>query len=220
MAVSKSKYIRLAEKFREQLRFIQRSCAAFDQGAEDEAIRLAQALRVVFHNTTQSTSLVTHLKFGAKHMLSSSRGHGDWQDYLSMQINLTSPQPVKALPLLGQQFKELTIDQWWRQEPVFVHKGQQYPRRRIILTAANQDGGAHVDDVLEKFYEYLCTGEHAIGITGNLEFDGEPPFPQGVTHFANNAHLALIRQFAHEALVSVTHFTWLKDDSSQEPITD
>jgi hypothetical protein len=212
MAISKSNLTRLTEKFREQLRFMQRSCAAFDQGAEDEAIRLAQALRVIFHNTPNSTSLVTHLKFGAKKMLSSSRGHEDWQDYLSMQINLTSPQPVKALPLLGQRFKELTIDQWWRQEPVFVHKAQRYPRRRIILTAANQDGGAHVDDVLEKFYEYLCTGEHAIGITGNLEFDGKPPFTQGVTHFAVNAHLALIRQFAHEALTSVTHFAWLKDE--------
>jgi hypothetical protein len=144
-------------------------------------------------------------------MLSSSRGHGDWQDYLSIQINLTSTQPVRALPLLGQRFKELSIDQWWRQEPVFVHKDQRYPRRSIILAAANQDGGAHVDDVLEIFYEYLCTGEHAIGITGNLEFDGEPPFLQGVTHFAKNGHLALIRQFAHESLTSVTHFAWLKD---------
>jgi len=214
MAISKSKLTRLTEKFREQLRFIERSCQTFDQGAEDEAIRLATSLRIIFHNTTKSTSLVTHLKFGSKKMLSSSRGHGNWQDYLSLQLNLSSAQPVRTLPILGKQFKELTIDQWWRQEPVFVHLGKSHSRRNIILSVANKDGGAHVDEQLEEYYEYLCAGEYAIGINGdNLKFDGEPPFEQGVTHFAKNAHLALIRQFAHEALVSVAHFTWLKDES-------
>lgn len=147
-------------------------------------------------------------------MLSSSRGHGDWQDYLSLQINLLSSQTVKALPLLGTQFKELNIEQWWRQEPVFVHLGKSHPRRKIILSVANKDGGAHVDEQLEEYYDYLCAGEYAIGINGdNLKFDGKSPFEQGLTHFAKNAHLTLIRQFAHETLVSVAHFTWLKDES-------
>lgn len=182
----------------------------FDQGAEDESIRIAQALRVIFHDTTQSTSLITHLKFGAKKMLSSSRGQGDWTEYLSIRIELTSARPVTAVPLLGERFRELNIEQWWRQEPVFTFKGQQYPRRRLILAVANQDGGAHVADVLYKFYEHLSSGEATVGITGNLEFAGEPPFEQGVTHFADNAHLALIRQFGHEAFKSISYFNWLK----------
>src|ERR1041384_4909262 len=146
MAIPKSKRARLIEKFREQLRFMERSCDAFDQGAEDEAIRLATSLRIIFHNTTSSTSLVTHLKLGAQKMLSSSRGHGDWADYLSHQIDFTSPELVKTLPLLGSKFKELSIDQWWRQEPVFVHLDKSHPRRKIILSVANKDGGAHVDE--------------------------------------------------------------------------
>lgn len=81
----------------------------------------------------------------------------------------------------------------------------------FVLSAANKDGDAHVDDVLEKYYEYLCSGEHSIGITGNLEYNGEPPFPQGNAIYPNNAQLALIRQFAHETLVSVNHFNWLKN---------
>ena len=212
MAIPKSKQARLTEKFREQLRFMERSCQAFDQGAEDEAIRLATSLRIIFHSTRTSISLVTHLKFGAKMILSSSRGHGDWADYLSHQINMTSPQLVKTSPLLGNKFKELTIDQWWRQEPVFVHIGESHPRRKIILSVANKDGGAHVDEELEEYYEYLCAGEYAVGISiDNLKVVGGTPFEQGVTHYANNAHLALIRQFAHEALTSITYFNWLKD---------
>jgi hypothetical protein len=189
---------------------MQRSCEAFDKGAEDEAIRIATALRVIFHNTTRSVSLVAHLGFNANRMLSSSRGYGNWQDYLGHRLDLTSPQPVSMLPLLGNKFKEMSVQDWWANEAVFVHNGQRYSRKRIVLSAANKDGGAHVDADLDKYYEVLCAGEYAIGITGNLEYNGPPPFPQGITQYPNNAHLALIRQFAHEALTSVAYFTWLK----------
>lgn len=204
---------RLTEKLREQFGFMRRSCNAFDQGAEDESIRIAASLRIIFHTTANSTSLVTHLGLGDSQMLSSSRGHGDYKDYLSFQIDLRSAEPIKALPLLGNEFKELSMDDWWRGEPVFVHDGQGYFRRKIVLSAANKDGGAHVDEALEQYYEVLCAGEYAFGITGSLEYDGPAPFQQGVTHYAKNAHLALIRQFAHEALTSVEYFGWLKGDT-------
>jgi hypothetical protein len=210
MAISKFKRDRLTKKLLEQLQFMQRSCEAFDNGFEDEAIRIAASLRIIFHQTNASTSLIAHLGFSGKKMLTSSRGHGDWRDYLAQQINLTSPQPVRMVPLLGNKFRQLSIEDWWRHEPVFIYNIQEYPRRRIILSAANKDGGAHVDEVLEKYYEYLCSGEDTIGITGNLEYEGEPPFPQGITIYPQNAHLALIRQFAHETLVSVNYFNWLK----------
>lgn len=209
MATPKSKNNRLAEKLQEQLRFIQRSCAAFDQGAEEEAIRIATSLRVIFHNTNSSTSIVSHLGLSGKKILSSSRGYGNWQDFLSQQINLSSPQPIRMLPLLGDKFIELSMKDWWHTESVFVHDAQKYTRRKIVLSAANKDGGAHVDEKLERYYEVLCAGEYALGITGNLKYDGEPPFPQGVTIYPKNAHLSLIRQFAHETLLSVIHFNWL-----------
>lgn len=146
-------------------------------------------------------------------MLSSSRGFGDYRDYLAQQINLSSAQPVRMLPLLGNNFRQLSLEDWWANEPVFVHNAQQYSRRKFVLSATNKDGGAHVDENLEKYYEDACAGEYAFGLTGNLTYDGDPPFPQGVAHYPKNAHLALIRQFAHETLESAAHFTWLKDDS-------
>jgi hypothetical protein len=141
-------------------------------------------------------------------MLSSARGHGNWQDFLAHQIDLTSPQPVRMLPLLSNKFLEVSIEDWWSNESVFVHNAQKYSRRMIVLSASNKDGGAHVDKQLEEYYEVLCAGEYAIGITGNLKYDGKPPFPQGVTIFPKNAHLALIRQFAHETLFSINYFAW------------
>lgn len=198
---------RFVDKLKEQLRFIQRSCAAFDSGAEDEALRISTALRVIFHNTQKSTALVTHLRLGDVKMLSSARGHGNYQDYLSFRIDLSSPEPVKMLPMLGANFRELPMSVWWSTEPVFVHEGEKFSRKKIILSAANKDGGAHVDESLEAYYEILCAGEYAFGITGNLTYAGAPPFQQGIAHYAKNAHLALIRQFAHETLVSANRFS-------------
>ena len=212
MAISNSKRTRFTTKLEEQLRFIQRSCEAFDNGAEDEAIRIATSLRVIFHDKNRNVSLVTHLGIGDSKMLSSSHGHGDWKDYLSIKLDVTSPQPVSMIPRLGDKFQELSIRDWWNTEKVFVNDSQDYSRRMIALSAAEKDGGAHVDDELEKYYEALCEGKYAFGLNGNLEYAGVPPFPQGVTHYANNAHLALIRQFAHEALTSVAHFKWLKNE--------
>ena len=197
---------RFAAKLQEQLGFIHRSCVAFDGGHEDEAFRLAVALRVIFHDTGASISLTSHLGLKSAMMLSSSRGHRNFQDYLSYRLDLSSPIPVHALPLLGDQFKELPMAEWWSKEPVFVHGGKSYSRRIIVLSAANKDGGAHVDDELEEYYKVLCAGEYAFGVTGNLTYRGAVPFQHGVTHYAKNAHLALIRQFAHEADRSVSRF--------------
>ena len=198
---------RFRKKFEEQLQFIRRSAEAYDAGAEEESLRIATALRVIFHQTGSSTSLITHLAFGNKRMLSSSRGHGDWKDYLSEEININSSIPVRMRPMLGDNFHEVSIHDWWN-ETVFVHNGVSHARRKIILSAANKDGGAHVDADLETYYEFLCGGQYLLGITGDLQYNGPAPFPQGVTIYPTNAHFALIRQFAHEVLASVDHFDW------------
>lgn len=86
--------------------------------------------------------------------------------------------------------------------------GTSVSRRRIILNAADKDGGAHVDPKLERFYEELMRGEWGLGITGNLTYNGPPPFEQGVTQYATNGHLALIRVFAHEVLATADQSGW------------
>lgn len=200
---------RFRTKLREQLEFLQRSCDAFDCGAEAEAIRMAIVLRILFHNTKSSTSLITHLgKHGTK-MLSSSRGRKDATDFLAFEINLASPRPVITSPILRAEFHEVPLSVWLSSEPVFVHQGRPHPRRNIILSAANKDGGAHVDRQLDAYYEALASGKYLMGIKGNLTYDGPVPFEQGVTHYADNAHLSLLRQFAFETIASAVHFRWL-----------
>ena len=201
---------RFLHKLGEQINFLERSCELYDQGEEAEAIRIATSLRVIFHHTSRSTSLVEHLGFKKRKVLSSSRGFGDWQDYLKQQLNLNSRTPVRMLPMLGDRFTESSIEDWWAKETVFKHSGKNYSRRLITLSAANQDGGAHVDEKLDEYYEVLAAGEYALGIDGkDLIFKGPPPFDQSIMQYAKNAHLALLRQFGHETIVSVKHFKWL-----------
>lgn len=153
---------------------------------------------------------MTHLGYSEIKMLSSSRGRGDFHDYLSHRLDLSSPEPIKMLPLLGDSFREIPVLDWWSKEPVFSHQKDKFSRKVIVLSAANKDGGAHVDRQLENYYEVLCAGKYTFGITGNLTYAGAPPFQQGVTHYPKNAHLALIRQFAHEALISIRRFPQLQ----------
>jgi hypothetical protein len=205
--VTPSSSARLQVKLSEQLDFLMRSAQLYDRGHEDEALRLATAMRILFHQTPKSKALMVQLGLDGSNMLSSSRGLGGWKDYLQHRIELNSARPIVMLPVLENNLHEIPFGAWWDGEAVFEHLGVAYTRKKIVCSMANKDGGTHVDE-LEKYYNVLCSGEWAIGITGNLKHSGDAPFPQGITIYPNNAHFALIRQFSFEVMSSATHFGW------------
>src|SRR5713101_1988362 len=53
-----------------QLGFVNRSCQSFDDGCHDEAIRIAQCIRVIMHDTKRQKSVLSHL--GAKNIMLTS----------------------------------------------------------------------------------------------------------------------------------------------------
>lgn len=201
---------RFERKLRETLTFLDVSSKAFDAGIECEALRIAVCLRVLFHQTNNSTSLATHLGANWK-FLSTDRGQVKPMGWVNASIDLKANPPVSAKPRLGKEFAQtpLGIHQWWKEEVVFEHGGKSYSRSNVALVAANKDGGAHVDQALSAFYVSLAAAiPLAIG-PSNLKYAGPEPFDQTKTHVAENTHFALLRQFAHEVLVSAKHFHWL-----------
>lgn len=76
----------LVEKLREQMGFLDRSAALFDEGHEEEALRLAAIIRVLLHDTRTSHSLLGQL--GVKETLS----------YLDTSEPI---HPLNALPTMG-----------------------------------------------------------------------------------------------------------------------
>lgn len=213
---------RFEKKLRETLTFLDVSSKAYDAGIECEAIRIGVCLRVLFHQTDKSTSLATHLAANWK-ILSTDGGSKRPVGWVNAIINLRSPQPMSARPKLGREFSaaHVGINQWWREQVVFEHEGKSYYRSHIALTAANQDGGAHVDKSLKAFYVALAGAlPLAIG-PGNLVYPGgREPFDQSRVHLAENTHFALLRQFAHEVLTSAKHFKWLPDPAPTVPVPD
>jgi hypothetical protein len=59
--------------------FLEQSSELYGSGQEDESLRLATLLRVIFHDTNSSTTLLSHLQLKRTQMLSSSSGHGNGQ---------------------------------------------------------------------------------------------------------------------------------------------
>lgn len=201
---------RFKQKLSEQLRSIETSCAAYDRGLEHEANRLAVSLRVLFHDTKSSISLMTHLGAKGVTLLSSGVGYNDWKDYVKIVLDLSSPTPIRCSPKLGNKFVQVSFHDWWREQIVHRFKSRDYHRFNLVLSASNQDGGAHVDEKVDQFYENLASGMSVISIDAkNLTFRNEAPYDQTEQQRAPNAHLAMIRQFAHEVLASATHFRWL-----------
>ena len=60
----------------------------------------------------------------------------------------------------------------------------------------------------DEFYNHIASGQSGIGITGNLTYNGPVPFEQGRIQFADNMHLAMIRQFTHEVIETAARNHW------------
>lgn len=191
-----------AETFRQHLRrqlaFLIRSCGGFDAGFHDEAIRIATSARVLVHQTKQSTSLLKHLNATTIKLLSTCETVGP-ETVVYKGMGLLTFSGVSGwtyLPTLGtgpvKQY--LPVSKWWDQE-VMVHHPVRLTRRKIVLAAANQDGGAHVDSKLDAEYETL----KSTGFAGSVSFtnlNGTTTTPLERSHFV------CLRQIGYELLNS------------------
>lgn len=203
---------RFVRNFKEQLEFIAASCSNYDLGRESEAKRVAHALRIVFHQSPKSTSLARHLNMEAFEVLSSPpRAFAEYTAFVKLEVNLASQTPVRAIPMLGDSFQPLPLFSWWNAETVFSDGTRKYTRRQLVLAASNKDGGSHVDTNLEPFYAELASGVRIMGLDGrDLQYAGDAPFNRREIQNPQNVHLAMIRQFGHEVLVTAKHYDWLR----------
>lgn len=102
----------------------------------------------------------------------------------------------RYLPSLGDVTTQVAVpvSKWWDQV-VFVQGPARLTRKKIVLSAANQDGGAHVDDKLSADYQSLA----ADGFVGKvLHTIGG----QTTTNLITGAHFVALRQMAFELLNS------------------
>jgi len=155
-------------KFREQLKrqlgFLERSCSLYDMGNQEEAIRIATCIRVLVYDSKQSKSisLLTHLNARTINLFTSYLEPPEGENgYVAMTafamgvINMGKGGEYGYGPNLDDfspSSAVLPVDEWWNQ----IVWSPKLSRRDIVLTAANQDGGAHVDSKVDPKYKSLA----------------------------------------------------------------
>jgi hypothetical protein len=84
---------------------------------------------------------------------------------------------------------------WWEREVVCLTAGVRMTRKSLVLAVANQDGGAHVDAMLEPDYATIKVGA---GLVATFQPAGGDP----VEIPLESHSVATLRQIGYEVLHS------------------
>lgn len=200
----------LLEHWEDQIEFIRSSIENFDNGNDNESRRIATSLRILFHQTDQSKSLLKQLKFPI--IFYSSGGLYTPSNLLSSWTLLSMEMGSKGLYYRPSDDDSshstrtffLRFEDWWN-EIIFDDKNNFFTRKDIVLFVANQDGGAHVDPSMKESFAKLVK-YNSLGWV-----DGMGNYPQ------NNPIYQAIRVIANEVLTSNNLFkTGMKNRFEQK----
>lgn len=182
----------LEEHLRDHFLFLRASSEAFDAGRTGEAKRIAVSLRVMFHDTKTSHSLLGQLNRLSGHFISTAMPHAPENQSTHGGLIMTAMKgnaTTYNAPLDESiTFRWLAFDEWWT-EVVFVDDRREVlTRRNLVRAVSDQDGGAHVDPSLSETYARLSR-HNSLGWVIN---PGDYSIP--------NAERAAVRQISHEVL--------------------
>lgn len=193
----------LERQLEEQLRLMELSADSFDAGLDAEAKRLALSARVLLHDKHNSHSLLGQLNLKSIRFYDSSLDY--YQDNLLTHSGLTAmaaqstsdSQKPKYIALLDEvprkPIPQVDFDTWWNKVVFIDRQKRSLSRKVLVLTAADQDGGAHVDPNLDQPYADLSRSNSLAWFSSS----GGPAQPM------DDPTRAAIRQIAHEILKSL-----------------
>jgi len=186
---------------KEQIAFMQESAISYDRGFESEAKRLAVVIRVLVHDTPQSTSLLTLLGRKRQMLFYDSASKYNPRNLATsncltvMKVSAEEAEYVAPLDDLSSgrdKNKKRSFNNWWKRLIIYKdNKNNTFTRSDLVLAAANTEGGAHVDPRLDQAYADLSRFN---SLGWKLFVHGEEK------DFNNTPILPSIRQIAHEVL--------------------
>jgi hypothetical protein len=195
MSKIKLKQEDLEQHLKEQIDFLNTSCILYDEGKYSEAKRIATIIRVLFHDTKNSKSLLGQLSLKNNSFYSTN-----------IPLHNESLNTYTGLTMIGMKGKDtlyypkldempfcvnwIPFEDWWEEIIIRDKDGNAISRSLLIKTSTNQDGGAHVDEALDEFYYNLIKNNSLETVI----FDGENSTP------IPNPEKAAIRQIGHEVL--------------------
>lgn len=216
MRVQRTK-LELETALKEQLELLVIDCKNFDDGKKVVGKSIALRLRVLFHDKGKnSRSLLGQLglkfqpyfdtgkqrrkrrdiKPTASYLVTVLGTNKNGTVYVTFQPKLSEGPPMEPLKLSA-------FETWWNDPVIIGGPGQRFHRRDVILHVADTDGGAHVDSELDPDYLSVKQGKQLnVWSRGDAFYFGPPP-ADGDFIPAIGLEAAVIRQIAHEVLLTL-----------------
>lgn len=197
------------ESLLEQLEFLIDDCDSYDRGKFNRSKQISMTIRNLVVTTGSSTSVLTHLKRRESMKFCSTASFPkNAVFYLGMVFPISVTKKDGSithiyLPFLNSNKsvlkKWVPFERWWHQK-VIIHNDLTFSRYNMIDYMANQDGGGHVDsDVVEKYYK-ISKGTESMFYATDKPLDIDP-YQKGEPF--KYLHFALVRQIAHELILSI-----------------
>jgi hypothetical protein len=204
----------LEQELNDQLELLKLDVVNYDAGKEITAKSIATKLRVLLHDHNNSHSLLGQLaKKGMFHDTALEMDPSRLASYSGLISVSLSTKGAKYNPLLDRlphgSDRQIAFEDWWN-AVVFLDKDRNtLSRKDLVLTLADQDGGAHVDKRgLEEKYNNL---------TRQNSLNWQASTGEGIWKPLTNPHYAAIRQMAHEVLSSLIPGYTVPPAKSEEP---
>lgn len=215
------------DSLEEQIDFLVNACKMFDQGDFKYAKQLATHVRVLVHDTSQSTSLLNLIgRKDSMRFCSTASFPKNAVFFLGLvnpasrlMIDNQDNQKVEHtfIPNLnenaGQSKKWVDFDTWYQQK-ILVSNPTHFTRNEMITFVANKDGGAHIDPYVSEKYYTIAKGTGSMLYATSRPID-EAPYQQGEPY--KNLHFATIRQIAHELILSVRREFGIRPNYNPSP---
>ena len=186
----------LPERLDEHMKLMTVLCESYDGGNDIIALPIATAIRVLVHDTTNSTSLLKHLgKKGGQYLNTNCRDlrepvHLGLVRRINVGVNDGAGGEAKYWPLCDERyfpiqrahFAFVSFEDWWG-ERVFENPRSYLTRRDLVLAIANKDGGAHFDTEVDQRYDDFrkkwSGGSSLIGRKSGVKrgYDNIPIYP-------------------------------------------
>jgi hypothetical protein len=181
-------------KFSNQLAALRSSAKAFDEGDLWEAERISAAVQTLCHTAGQSVGLLDQLNLTGRHFLDSATPFDKYNKVARctlVSLEIRGGQPRFRAELDERPMRFVTFQEWWN-APVLTDgydSGNTLTRAQLTQIMRNQDGGGHVDPMIDAAYQGMI---QAIGFSSANDAirtsDGE---------------LYAMRQIGHEVLKSL-----------------
>ena len=187
----------LKEKYDEFLELLMILCDSYDSlDKEILALPISTAIRVLVHDTENSTSLLKHLEKKDVEFLSTNHKTTNENIHLGLvrRINVGVKNGIggeaRYWPLCNEKYfpmpnsnNKLPFINWWETEIIFSSHNSFLTRKDLVLSVANKDGGAHFDQKVQKKYaDFRHTwsgGSTLVGTKSGIKrgYDNIPIYP-------------------------------------------